>query len=99
MPKTILARVRTYWSYSEDDGGSECDGGEEDCCTPVLPDGDVTPVLEAFERDRNVASAPVSALVVFDGLKPRFSTSNAGPDALRLQGIPEPVGIIAAIAE
>src|SRR3546814_9325924 len=47
---------------------------------------------------RSVA-AFVAALVVFDGLVPYFPARDAGRDALFLQGIAEPVGIIAPVGE
>src|SRR3546814_11806630 len=64
------------------------------CSTDLSP-----PVLEAAEHDLDAVSAFVAALVVFDGLVPYFPARDAGRDALFLQGIAEPVGIIAPVGE
>jgi hypothetical protein len=40
----------------------------------------------------------LSALAVPDGFEPGFTTRDAGLDTLRLQGIPEPVSLVAAVA-
>ncbi|MBB3937305.1 Predicted flavin-nucleotide-binding protein, pyridoxine 5'-phosphate oxidase superfamily [Aureimonas phyllosphaerae] len=96
-PSTI--RVRTHSSEPEENGGSQCDGGEEDGWTAVVAGRDTAPVLEAAEHDLNAVAASVAALVVFDGRVARPSPRDAGLDALCLQGVPEPVGIVAAVTE
>ena len=65
----------------------------------LLAGGEVAAILEAAEDDLDVIAASVKTLIVSDGLEPEFTTWNAGLDALRLQGIPEPVSVIATVAE
>src|SRR3546814_9875086 len=60
---------------------------------------DAAPVLQAAEHDLDAAAAPVPALVVSDRFVAGFPTWDAGLDALGFQRIPEPVGVIAAVAE
>src|SRR3546814_10338692 len=44
-------------------------------------------------------AAFVATLVVFHGLDPYFSARDAGRDPLFLQGVAEPVGIIASVCQ
>src|SRR3546814_8474890 len=80
-------------------GCGEGDGGEEGLRAPIVACCDPPPVLEAAEHDLDAVAAFVAALVVFDGLVPYFPARDAGRDALFLQGIAEPVGIIAPVGE
>lgn len=72
---------------------------EEDRWTSIVAGGDASPVLQVPEHDLDTAAAPVATLVVAHGCISRLSPRNAGLHALRLQGVPEPVVIIATIAE
>src|SRR3546814_2869080 len=65
----------------------------------VVAGSDAAPVLQAAEHDLDAAAAPVPALVVSDRFVAGFPTWDAGLDALGFQRIPEPVGVIAAVAE
>jgi hypothetical protein len=56
------------------------------------------PVLQLSEHDLDTATAPVSALIVLDGLVPIHLTWDACLDAVGLQGIPEPASVVAAVA-
>src|SRR3546814_691697 len=60
---------------------------------------DPPPVLEATEHDLDAVAAFVATLVVFYGLVPYFSARDAGRDPLFLQGVAEPVGIIASVCQ
>jgi hypothetical protein len=80
----------------EDDGGSEGNGGQEDRRTPIVAGRDTAPVLQPSEHKLDTATAPVAACVVFAGLEPRPPTWDAWLDALGLQGISEPVGVVTA---
>src|SRR5690606_1256618 len=51
------------------------------------------------EHDLDAVTPLVSALVVFDGQRTGFATRNAGFDALLLEGVPEPVSVIATVGE
>jgi len=62
-----MPKVRTRRSEPEDDGGGECDGGEEGVCAPVVACCDAPPILEATEYVLDAVTASVTALVVFDG--------------------------------
>ena len=65
------SRVRTFSTETEQDGGCECDGGEEDGWASVVAGRDAPPVLEAVDHDLNAVAASVTALVVADfGLPP-----------------------------
>src|SRR3546814_17092042 len=66
-----------------------------DVCSSDLP----PPVLEATEHDLDAVAAFVATLVVFYGLVPYFSARDAGRDPLFLQGVAEPVGIIASVCQ
>src|SRR3990167_591743 len=55
--------------------------------------------LGAAEHDLDAVAAFVATLVVFDDLVPDFSARDAGRDTLLLQGIAEPVGIIASVCQ
>ncbi len=94
-----MARLRTHSSEPEQDSGCECDGREEDRWAPVVAGRDAAPVLQTPEHDLDAVASPVATLVVTHGCIARLSPRNAGLDALRPQGIPEPVSIIAAITE
>src|SRR3546814_1921948 len=72
---------------------------EEGLRAPIVACCDPSPVLEAAEHDLDAVAAFVAALVVFDGLAAYFPARDAGRDALFLQGIAEPVGIIAPVGE
>jgi hypothetical protein len=78
---------------------ASANGGEEDGWAAVVAGGDAAPVLEAAEHDLDAVTAFVPALVVFDGQRAGFAARNAGLDALLLQRIPEPVGVIAAVGQ
>src|SRR3546814_13621137 len=65
----------------------------------VVAGSDAAPVLQAAEHDLDAAAAPVPALVVSDRFVAGFPTCDAGLDALGFQRLPEPVGVIAAVAE
>jgi len=93
------ARVRTRGSKPEYDSGSEGDSGQEDRRTPIVAGRNAAPVLQPSEHDLDTATAPVAAFVVSDGLEPRPPTWDAWLDALGLRGIPEPVGVVTAVAE
>src|SRR3546814_10406543 len=54
---------------------------------------------DVCSSDLDAAAAPVPALVVSDRFVAGFPTWDAGLDALGFQRIPEPVGVIAAVAE
>src|SRR3546814_17664700 len=47
----------------------------------------------------DAVAALVATLVVFYGLVPYFSARDAGRDPLFLQGVPEPVGLIASVSQ
>lgn len=57
------------------------------------------PVFEPPEHDLDTVSAFVAALVVTDSLGPGFPTRDAGRDALGLQGVSEPICVIAPVAQ
>ncbi len=61
--------------------------------------GNAPPVLEAAEHDLDAAAAPVAALVVSDRLIARSATWDARLDALDLESVSEPIGVVAAVAE
>jgi len=65
----------------------------------IIAGGDAPPVLQPAEHDFDPVSPLVAALVVTDGVGPGFAARDAGRDALGLQGVPEPVRIIAPITE
>ncbi len=69
----------------EDNGGSECDGGEGGSRTRVVAAGNAAPVLQAAELDFDAAATSVSALVVGDGHKPRFAIWDSARNALCLK--------------
>ena len=94
-----MIRVRTRCSEPKDDGGSEGDGGEEGGLAAIVAGCDATPVLETSDHDLDAAATPVPALVVPDRLVAGPATRDAGLDAFGLEGIPEPVGVIASVAE
>lgn len=56
-------------------------------------------LLEAAEHNLDAVAAFVPTLVVFDGHGPGFPARNARLDAPLLQGIPEPVRIIASVCQ
>ena len=89
----------TRRSQPEDDRGSEGDGREEGRGVAIVAGGDAPPILEAAEHDLDAAAAPVAALVVSDRLVARSAARDAGLDAFGIQGVPEPVCIIAAVTE
>ena len=68
-------------------------------CTSVVSGGDAAPVFQAAEHHLDAAASLVAALVVSDWLIARFSTWDTGLDAFGIQGVPEPVCIIAAVTE
>lgn len=55
------------------------------------------PVLELAKHDLDAVAASLPTLVVFERQEARFSPRTAGLDPLRLKGIPEPVGVVAAV--
>src|SRR3546814_192629 len=57
------------------------------------------PVLETTEHDLDTIAAFVAPLVVFYGLVAYFSTRDAGRDPLFLQGVAEPVGVVAPVGQ
>lgn len=75
--------------------------GTTNACTEasVVASCDAAPVFQPAEHDLDAAAAPVAPLVVPDRLVARSATRDAGLDALGFQGIPEPIGIITAVAE
>ena len=95
----VWTRVRTRRSQPEDDRGSEGDGREEGRGVAIVAGGDAPPILEAAEHDLDAAAVPVAALVIPDRLVAGSPTRDAWLDALCLESVPEPVGVIAAIAK
>ena len=81
------------------EGSGEGDGGEKDFRAPVVARCDASPVFQAPEHDLDPVSPFVAALVVLDGFVTGAPAGDAGLDALVSQGLPEPVRVIAAIAE
>lgn len=59
----------------------------------------MAPVFQVAEHDLDAVTPFVPSLVVFDGQGTAFAARNAGFDALLLQGISEPVSVIAAVGE
>lgn len=55
--------------------------------------------LQAAEHDLDAVGPFVSALVVFDGNTTGFSARNVGLDALLLERVPEPCGVIAPVSQ
>src|SRR3546814_3640933 len=55
--------------------------------------------LSATEQDLYAVASFVATVVVFYGLVPYFSARDAGRDPLFLQGVAEPVGIIASVCQ
>ena len=64
---------------------------------PIVAGRNAAPVLQLSEHDIDTATAPVAALVVFDGLDPRPPTWDTWLSALGLQGIPEPVDVVSLV--
>ena len=88
--------VMPDWSWRQADGGRECGGGEEGGSASVVAGGDAAAVLHVAENDLDAAAAPVATPVVPDGVKVGLRPGMQGliPS---LHGIPEPIGIVAAI--
>ena len=68
----------------ENNDGSESDGGQEECRIFIGAGRNTAPFLQPPEHDLDAATAPVAALVAFDGLEPGSLTRDARLDALGL---------------
>src|SRR3546814_8352945 len=58
-----------------------------------------TTLFRSAEHDLDAVTAFVAAFVVLYGRVPDFSARDAGRDTLLLQGVAEPVGIIASVGQ
>ena len=83
----------------EQDGFGESHGREQDTGVPVVAGRNTPPVIWPAEHDLNAVAALVATLVVANGFGPGFAPRYAGRDALCLQSVAEPVGIIAPVAQ
>lgn len=59
----------------------------------------MVPVFQAAEQHFNAAAVPVAVLVLSDPLVERSPAWDAGLDALGMELVPEPVGVVVGVAK
>ncbi len=60
---------------------------------------DMVPAFHAAEHHFDAAAAPIAVLVLSDPLVARSPAWDAGLDALGMELVPEPVGVVVGVAE
>ena len=82
----------------EHDGG-DADFRKEGVRAPIVAGDNASPVLQPAEGVLNPMALPVERLVVGQWRLPVPGRGNAGLDATLTKPFPEPVAVVAAIAE
>ena len=95
----VRLRLRTHCSEPEDDGCGDTDGGHESVCASVVACVNASPVLEPAEHVLDLVALSVEGLVVVDLELSVGLGRNAGRDPALGEGLAEPVGAIALVAE
>ena len=91
--------VRTSLSKPEDDGSGERDGGQEEVAATCVAHGDASPIFQAGKGVPDAAALLVELAVVGGGALSLAAGRDADPDTVGLQFVPQPVGVIALVAQ